>query len=130
MSINGRELKAAFDSCSTQDEAVSLLAQYSSTIVKRTKGSDNYTLLHGAAERGWTRVCQVLVEEHEVKTECRDTWGRTPLHWACDYNRTDTVQYLVANGYSDPLIKNNNGETPFDGSSEPGVRDYLEDIIG
>ncbi len=136
--MSSKELYDAFLNCSNQDEAVSLLSQYSSTTVKSTIDSSNSTLLHRAARRSWTRVCQILVEEYQVYPECRTTWGETPLHdacsntplyWACNSNRTDTVEYLVSNCYCDPLIKDNVGDTPFNWSSGV-VRDYLKHIIG
>ena len=119
-----------FVSSSNQDQAISHLSRFTTTTIKKEKDPlYNGTLLHWAAESGWTRACQVLVEEYGVDTECRDYFGRTPLHWACLYNHTDTVKLLVSNGYSDPLIKNNRGYTPFEWSK--GVtREYLSEIIG
>ena len=118
-----------FYSSSNQDQAISHLSRFTTTTIKKEKYPFNWTLLHYAARRGWTRACQVLVQKYGVDPECRDYFGRTPLYLACFYNHTDTVKLLVSNGYSDPLIKSNSGETPFD-KSKGVTREYLSEIIG
>ena len=125
-----RQLWSDFYSSSNQDQAISHLSRFTTTRIKKEKDPVlDCTLLHLAARNGWTRACQVLVQEYGVDTECRDDAGRTPLYYACLHNHTDTVKLLVGNGDSDPLIKNNSGETPFDWSK--GVtREYLSEIIG
>ena len=124
------QLWSDFRNSSNQDQAISHLSRYTTSRIKKEKDLySDWTLLHWAANNGWTRACQVLVEEYGVDTECRDDYGRTPLYWACLYNHTDTVKLLVSNGYSDPLIKNNRGYTPFD-KSEGVTREYLSEIIG
>ena len=100
-----RQLWDDFDNSSNQDQAISHLSRFTTTIIIKEKGLLDWTLLHyAAARRGWTRVCQVLVEEYGVDPDCRDNDGRTPLYLACITNHTDTVKLLVGNGYSDLLI--------------------------
>ena len=124
------QLWSAFVNSSNQDQAISHLSRFTTTIIKKEKDQyGNGTLLHWAAASGWTRACQVLVQEYGVDTECRDDDGWTPLYLACLYNHTDTVKLLVSNGDSDPLIKSNSGYTPFD-KSEGVTREYLSEIIG
>ena len=128
--MSSEQLWRAFYNCRDQDSVVAVLSQYSYTTVQCTKDSIiNLTLLHWAAIKGWTRVCQLLIEQYQVDPDRRDTNGWTPLHWACVNNETDTVKYLVSNGYSDPLIKDNKGRTPLYRSSGK-ARHYLKDIIG
>ena len=131
--MNSRQLWSAFDRCTDQEEAVALLSQYSSTTVQSARyyinDTPSDTLLHGAAIRGWTRVCQLLIDEYQIDPECRNIYGSTPLYYACVNYKTDTVHYLVSHCYCNPLIKDTDGQTPYDNSSEE-VRDYLEDIIG
>ena len=123
------QLWDAFYDSSNQDQAISHLSRFTTTIKKEKDQYDNGTVLHCAARNDWTRACQVLVEEYELDPECRDVMGWTPLHWACANNNTDTIVLLVGNGYSDPLIKDNRGYTPLDTSY--GVsREYLSEIIG
>ena len=127
-----RQLWSDFYSSSNQDQAISHLSRFTTTTIKKEKdqySNSDWTLLHYAARKGWTRACRVLVEEYGVDTDCRDNAGWTPLHWACLNNHTDTVKLLVRNGYSDPLIKTNRGDTPFD-ESEGVTREYLSEIIG
>ena len=125
------QLWDAFYDSSNQDQAISHLSRFTTTRIKKEKDpyDTDWTLLHWAAYRGWTRACQVLVEEYGVDRECRDYAGRTPLHYACLHNHTDTVKLLVRNGYSDPLIKTNRGDTPFE-MSKGVTREYLSEIIG
>ena len=124
------QLWSDFYNSSNQDQAISHLSRFTTTRIKKEKSPlYNWTLLHRADESGWTRACQVLVEEYGVDTECRDDFGWTPLHLACGNNHTDTIKLLVGNGYSDPLIKDNSGVTPFD-MSEGVTRKYLSEIIG
>ena len=127
--MSSRQLWIAFIRCTDQDKAVALLSLYSYTTVQSAKDSYNRTLLHGAAIRDWTRVCQLLTDKYQIDPDCRDIIGQTPLHCACITNKTDTVHYLVSNCFCDPLIKATNGRTAFDNSSRV-VKDYLEDIIG
>ena len=124
------QLWSAFAYSSNQDQAISHLSRFTTTTIKKEKDPyDDWTLLHYAARNGWTRACQVLVQEYGVDPECRSNAGWTPLHYACLHNHTDTVKLLVSNGDSDPLIKDNYGYTPFDKSN--GVtRKYLSEIIG
>ena len=114
--MSSLQLLSAFWDCTDQDRAVAVLSQYSYTTVQCTKDYYNYTLLHLAAHSGWTRVCQLLIEQYQIDPDCRDTYGLTPLYCACITNKTDTVKYLVSNGYCDPLIKDNIGQTPLDRS--------------
>ena len=123
------QLWSAFRDCTDQDSAVALLSQYSYTTVQSANDYTDWTLLHYAAGKGWTRVCQLLTDKYQIDPDCRNIYGETPLHYACDNNMTDTVHCLVTNCYCNPLIKTTNGQTPYDRSSEV-VRDYLEDIIG
>ena len=124
------QLWSDFRNSSNQDQAISHLSRFTTTRIKKEKDQyTNWTLLHWAAVRGWTRACQVLVEEYGVDTECRDDDGWTPLYLACITNHTDIVKLLVGNGDSDPLIKNNSGATPFD-MSKGVTREYLSEIIG
>ena len=119
-----------FRNSSNQDQAISHLSRFTTTIIKKGKSPySDWTLLHCAAINGWTRACQVLVEEYELDPECRDDYGWTPLYWACGNNNTDTVILLVGNGFSDPLIKSNRGYTPFY-QSRGETREYLSEIIG
>ncbi len=127
--MSSRQLWIAFIRCTDQDKAVALLSLYSYTTVQCTKSISGWTLLHYAATRGWTRVCQLLTDKYQIDPDCRNTYGWTPLYCACSSNKTDTVHCLVTNCYCDPLIKTTYGQTAFDYSSEE-VRDYLEDIIG
>lgn len=134
--MSSEQLWRAFCSCTDQEEAVALLSLYSYTTVQSANDYSNSTLLHSAATRGWTRVCQLLTDKYQIDPDCRDIIGRTPLHCACLYNKTDTVHYLVSHCYCDPLIKATNGWTAFNrgqtavDKSYGVVKDYLEDIIG
>ena len=91
------QLWSAFANSSNQDQAISHLSRFTTTRIKKEKGPYNETLLHWVASRGWTRACQVLVEEYGVDTECRD--DRISLK-----ERTRQKRWLKMAGICRPLI--------------------------
>lgn len=94
------------------------------------RDSNNRTLLHWAAIRGWTDVCRLLVEQYQVDPHCRDSSdGYTALHYASILNRLDVVQYLVSSVCCDPLTEDKWGDTPLSRSSGE-TRLFLQGIIG
>ena len=105
------------------------------TLLKNTekpgeiRDSNNWTLLHCAANYGRTALCQVLVEQYQVPPDEKSSVGHTALHYACARNYTDIVKYLVTHAHFNPMIKDNHGETPLSGSYGE-TRHFLEDIIG
>ena len=125
--MTAKQLLSAFDNQGDKEKVLSLLPIVSDPAGIR--GSNNRTLLHWAARRGWTDVCRLLVEQYQVDPHCRNSIGWTALHIASIYNRLDVVQYLVSSVCCDPLTEDNGGVTPLSSSSEE-TRLFLQGIIG
>ena len=47
------------------------------------------SLLHLAAHRGWMDIIIDLITEHKCDTNCKDSRGHTPLHYAVSYNHVE-----------------------------------------
>ena len=125
--MTAQELLSAFRYPGDKEKFLSLLPVVSDPAGIRD--SINRTLLHRAAQRGWTDVCRLLVEQYQVDPHCRDSNGRTALHWASIFDKVDIVQYLVSSACCDPLTENNWGDTPLSDSSGE-TRIFIQGIIG
>ena len=126
--MTAKQLLSAFYSSGDTEKVLSLLPVVSDPAGIRD--SSNRTLLHLAAEYGWTDVCRVLVEQYQVDPHCWDiSGGYTALYYASRYNHLDIVQYLVSSVCCDPLTENKWGQTPLSGSyGETEL--FLQGIIG
>lgn len=71
------------------------------------------TPLHRAASKGNQAIVQLLVSRNDLKINCKDNYGCTPLHLACEEDREDTAVLLVENG-ADIEARNRCSETPLD----------------
>lgn len=86
--VNFREGKAFFDGAKASFES-------------------GYTALHYAAERGNTKIVQLLVE-NGADINAKNDFGNTPLLLAINFSMKDTVVYLLANG-ADVNVRNKDG---------------------
>ena len=73
--------------------------------------NNDRTLLHFAADNGWTDVCRLLVEQYQVDPHCRDSGGWTALHCASLRGWTDVCRLLVEQYQVDPYCSTNDGYT-------------------
>ncbi len=73
--------------------------------------NNNRTLLHFAADNGWTDVCRLLVEQYQVDPHYRDTVGWTALHCASLRGWTDVCRLLVEQYLVDPHCRDSGGWT-------------------
>lgn len=53
------------------------------------------SLLHFAAERGWSDACRTLVLQHDFPSNIRDSHGYSPLHYAVGGGSLETAKLLV-----------------------------------
>ena len=60
-----------------------------------------------------------------ANVSAQDEIGRTPLHIAAFYNNIEALQILLYE-LANPLIKNNEGETPFDVATDPVIQFILQ----
>lgn len=80
--------------------------------------------MHWAAKRNLYQVISLLVSKG-ANASAQDEIGRTPLHVAAFYNNIEALQILLYE-LANPLIKNNEGETPFDVATDPVIQFILQ----
>lgn len=71
---------------------------------------DDRTILHIASANGSIKTVKHLVQNYNVKVNCKDRWGSTPLRDAQRYSRLSIIDYLknhgaVLNYHEDDNIK-------------------------
>lgn len=87
-----------------------------------------WTLLHRAAERGHTELCELLIN-NGAKINARTAMGwYTPLHICLANGWVDTAEVLVARG-GDLYAKSKHGETPSHYASLRGFRDLAHEFL-
>ena len=70
------------------------------------------SLLHLAAHHGWMDIIIDLITKYKCDTNCKDSRGRTPLHYAAMNNHLEVVRYFINEQHCDPMTRDNNGDTP------------------
>ena len=91
--------------------------------------SSGTTVLHIAAERGYTAVIGLLLDNGFDITATDDS-GYTALHFACcrPDNRTNVAKLLLSRG-ADPLTKCKSGSTPLHMVAEQGDLELTKTIL-
>ena len=69
-------------------------------------------LLHLAAHHGWMDTVIDLTAKYKCDTNCKSSYGRTPLHYAARKNHLEVVRYFINEQHCDPMTRDNNGDTP------------------
>jgi ankyrin repeat protein len=75
------------------------------------------SIIHMACRRGDSKVVKYLVEEANVRMDCCDDYGRTPLHDACwtSHPNFDVLDILIRHCPPNLLLAEDvRGHTPFD----------------
>ncbi len=80
------------------------------------KNNEGQTPLHLAAERGYTRVIELLLSRGADVNDA-DSKGNTPLHYAAERCKAETAKLLLKHG-ADPTARNAEGKTPVDVARE------------
>ncbi|XP_036355466.1 E3 ubiquitin-protein ligase MIB2-like isoform X3 [Octopus sinensis] len=99
-----------------QLQAVTILLSRGSDVER--KDTNGFTLLHLAAGRGheWKDVVAALLQtkgETAIEVNQRDnSFGATPLHFACFQGHTDTVRLLLNHDGIDANAMDKDGDTP------------------
>ncbi|GFO46756.1 protein phosphatase 1 regulatory subunit 16a, partial [Plakobranchus ocellatus] len=84
------------------------------------------SMLHIAAANGYIDVADFLLDHH-VSVDSRDNESWQPIHAASYWGQLDILELLVQNG-ADLDSKTKNGETPFDLSEDPDIKQRILDI--
>ena len=64
-------------------------------------------MLHLAASHGWVDIVIDLVTKYKCDTNCKDTRGCTPLHYAARKNHLEVVRYFINEQHCDPMTRDN-----------------------
>jgi len=103
-------------------EALSRAVKAGADVIERNDMQE--TLLHFAADRGHSHLCEYLLQENSDLVSCKDDMGFTPLHSAAISGRAEIASLLLKHG-ADKSAKSVDGETPFDLADEM-IRHLLE----
>ena len=68
-------------------------------------------MLHLAAHLGWMDVIISLKTRYKCDTNCKDSHGRTPLHYAVINNHLEVVRYFINEQHCDPMTRDNDDDT-------------------
>ena len=74
--------------------------------------SDQLPLLNLAAHHGWMDIVIDLITKYKCDTNCKDSRGHTPLHYAAMNNHLEVVRYFINEQHCDLMTRDNNGSTP------------------
>ncbi|CAF0874013.1 unnamed protein product, partial [Didymodactylos carnosus] len=83
--------------------------------------------LHNAASYGHADISALLIK-YNANVNATDRWGFTPLHEAASKGRTQLCALLLAHG-ADPLIRNQENQTPYDLAVADDVKCLLLDSM-
>ena len=87
------------------------------------------TLLHLAAHHGWMDIITDL-KKYKCDTNCKDDYGRTPLHYAVINNHLEVVKILNRYKQHDSInSQDNNGDTPLHYACRNGHLDIAQYLI-
>ncbi|KAH1023327.1 hypothetical protein HUJ04_012553 [Dendroctonus ponderosae] len=93
------------------------------------KNQDGKTAAHLAAINGQNTILRELIF-YQVNVNFRDASGVTPLHYACKYNRPDTVSLLVSLGKANLQARNTeNGEVPLHVAANEGHIEVIKVLL-
>ena len=67
---------------------------------------EQVSLLHLAAQHGWMDIIIDLITKYKFDTNCKDSDGCTPLHYAARKNHMEVVRYFINEQHCDPMTRN------------------------
>ena len=86
-----------------------------------------YSMLHRAAQMGYTDICQVLIM-HGADVNMKSIRGwYTPLHCALAHGYGETAEFLLEKG-AQPWAKSKYKEDPFDYGAKKGYKAITVDL--
>lgn len=87
------------------------------------KISDNWTVLHIAAKKGFAEVCDVLLE-NKANPNIAGSHGITPLHFAAELSHFDIVRSLLTHGAMYNVVADSDA-TPLEVAKQTNIKDLL-----
>ena len=87
------------------------------------------SLLHLAAAYGWMDIIIDLITKYKCATNCKDSTGRTPLHYAVINNHLEVVRYFINEQHCDPMAGDNDENTPLHYACRHSQIDILQYLL-
>ena len=90
--------------------------------------AEQVSLLHLAAHHGWMDIVIDLITKYKCDTNCKDSNGRTPLHYAASRNNhhLEVVRYFINEQHCDLMTRDNDGDTPLHYACEYGYAHIVQ----
>lgn len=116
-------------------EVVKLLLKLGGDVnlARQRQGSMNLSPLHNAVSSSnyderdlCLDIVRCLINAKDSKINLQDYENKTPLHYA---DRLKTIEVLLTREDIDPLIKDDNGKTPFDYAKEGNRPEIIKALI-
>ena len=113
-----------------KEEALRLLKEVKHP--REVKGSYGVTLLHEAADWGWTDIVELLITKYNFDVNSVNNYNSTPVYCASLYGHLNVVKSLCNTGKCNLFIKTKGGDTPLDIGRKYGyheIVEYLTNIV-
>lgn len=79
---------------------------------KLSKQDENDSPLHHAAAEGQVELMEMIITDSSFEVvNMMDDYGNTPLHWATEKNKVESIKFLLSKG-ANPNLQNNNMMAP------------------
>jgi ankyrin repeat protein len=88
------------------------------------------TPLHLAAQRGYDKVVQQLVDQGKADVDIRDRTGQTALHLAAANGLTPVVKFLLSKDEVDVDAEDRDGQTPLHLAAANGCLEAVKALLG
>ena len=103
--------------------------QRNKTPIFKLSNTKRLPLLHLAARHGWMDIIIDLITKYKCDTNCKDSGGCTPLHYAVIKNHLEVVRYFINEKHCDPMTRDNDGDTTLHLACHYGHLDITKYLI-
>ena len=93
------------------------------------KFNSHLPMLNLAAHHGWMDIIVDLITKYKCDTNCKDDYGRTPLHNAASNNHLEVVRYLINEQHCDPMKNDDFGNTTLHIACKNGDMNTVQVLI-
>ena len=97
--------------------------------INRTSYQLHVPMLHLAAHLGWMDIIIDLITKYKCDTNCKDDYGRTPLHYAVCNNHLEVVRYFINEQHCNPMNKDQFNDTPLHLACQSGHNHIVQYLL-